>query len=154
VINRAIDAARRIFGRITSYMVYRVALSMDIMFLVVLSTLVVSVILISRRFLPRVPVSMFMVVAGIAASFYYDFAGYSIAIIGPVPGGLPTLSMPRVDWHELRVLLLIAMSCFVIIIAQSAATARVFAIRPRERVDENVDILGLSAVRGGVHESQ
>ena len=37
VINNAIDEARRIFGRVTSYTIYRVALTMDIMFLVVLS---------------------------------------------------------------------------------------------------------------------
>ncbi len=36
VINSAIDEARRIFGRITSYTHYRVALTMDIMFVVVL----------------------------------------------------------------------------------------------------------------------
>ena len=36
VINSAIDEARRIFGRITTYTIYRVALTMDIMFLVVL----------------------------------------------------------------------------------------------------------------------
>jgi H+-transporting ATPase len=39
VINNAIDEARRIFGRITSYTVYRIALTMDIMFVVVLSTI-------------------------------------------------------------------------------------------------------------------
>jgi H+-transporting ATPase len=38
VIDNAIDEARRIFGRITSYTIYRVALTMDIMFLVVMST--------------------------------------------------------------------------------------------------------------------
>jgi magnesium-transporting ATPase (P-type) len=42
VINDAIDEARRIFGRITSYTVYRVALTMDIMFLVVLSTILLG----------------------------------------------------------------------------------------------------------------
>jgi H+-transporting ATPase len=39
VINNAIDEARRIFSRITSYTTYRVALTMDIMFVVVLSTI-------------------------------------------------------------------------------------------------------------------
>jgi H+-transporting ATPase len=39
VINNAIDEARRIFGRITSYTIYRIALTMDIMFVVVLSTI-------------------------------------------------------------------------------------------------------------------
>jgi H+-transporting ATPase len=38
VINSAIDEARRIFGRITSYTLYRIALTIDIMFVVVLST--------------------------------------------------------------------------------------------------------------------
>jgi H+-transporting ATPase len=39
VINNAIDEARRIFGRITSYTIYRVALTMDIMFVVVLASI-------------------------------------------------------------------------------------------------------------------
>nr|WP_255684215.1 MULTISPECIES: plasma-membrane proton-efflux P-type ATPase [unclassified Xanthobacter] len=42
VINSAIDEARRIFGRITTYTIYRVALTMDIMFLVVLSTILLG----------------------------------------------------------------------------------------------------------------
>ncbi|PWJ24095.1 H+-transporting ATPase [Branchiibius hedensis] len=39
VINSAIDEARRIFGRITSYTIYRVALTLTIMFLVVIATI-------------------------------------------------------------------------------------------------------------------
>ena len=39
VINNAIDEARRIFARLTSYTIYRVALTLDIMFLVTLSVL-------------------------------------------------------------------------------------------------------------------
>lgn len=42
VINNAIDEARRIFGRITSYTIYRVALTMDIMVLVVLASILLG----------------------------------------------------------------------------------------------------------------
>lgn len=42
VINSAIDEARRIFGRVNSYTIYRVALTIDIMFLVVLATLILG----------------------------------------------------------------------------------------------------------------
>jgi len=42
VINGAIDEARRIFGRIHSYLIYRVALTIDIMFVVVLSSLLLG----------------------------------------------------------------------------------------------------------------
>lgn len=39
-INNAVDEARRIFGRITSYTIYRVALTLTIMFLVVIATII------------------------------------------------------------------------------------------------------------------
>ncbi|MEI6335090.1 MAG: SulP family inorganic anion transporter [Methylococcaceae bacterium] len=110
-----------------------------------LSLLVVSCILGCRHFLPRFPVPLMVVVAGIAASYSYDFAGHGIVVIGPVPGGLPSFTFPAVSWNEALDVIPIALSCFVIIIAQSAATARVFAVRHHERVDEDADILGLSA---------
>jgi len=110
-----------------------------------ISALVVGGILGFRHFLPRLPVPLFMVMAGIGASYAYDFSGYGVAVIGPVPGGLPSLSFPAVSWNDLLKLLPVALSCFVIIIAQSAATSRVFAVRHHERVDEDDDILGLSA---------
>jgi len=110
-----------------------------------LSALVVSCILGFRHFLPRLPIPLFAVLAGIGASYAYDFAGHGIAVIGPVPGGLPSLAFPTVNRDELLKLVPIALSCFVIIIAQSAATSRVFAVRHHERVDEDADILGLSA---------
>ncbi|MCB0934284.1 MAG: plasma-membrane proton-efflux P-type ATPase [Mycobacterium sp.] len=42
VINNAIDEARRIFGRITSYTLYRVALTIDLMFLVVIASIMLG----------------------------------------------------------------------------------------------------------------
>jgi SulP family sulfate permease len=111
---------------------------------VAISAVVVGCILVFRRFLPRVPVPMFAVIASIAASFAWDFAGHGIAIVGPIPGGLPSFGLPSVSWPEVLNLLPIAASCFVIIIAQSAAASRIFAARYHERVDEDADILGLS----------
>jgi sulfate permease, SulP family len=111
----------------------------------VLSALVAGSILIGHRVVPRFPMSLIAVVGTIAASAAFGFAERGIAIIGPVPGGLPTIGWPEVTVREAYELLPVAASCFVVIIAQSAATARVFALRYRERVDEDADILGLSA---------
>jgi high affinity sulfate transporter 1 len=110
-----------------------------------LSVLVAGAILVGRRIVPRVPIALIVVLGTIAASAAFDFAARGIAIVGPVPGGLPAIALPDVTWREALALLPVAASCFVMIIAQSAATARVFALRHRERIDENADILGLSA---------
>jgi sulfate permease, SulP family len=110
-----------------------------------LSTLVAGSILLGQRIAPRLPVSLVAVLATIAASAAFGFAEHGIAVIGPIPGGLPSIALPDVTWREILTLLPVAGACFVMIIAQSAATARVFAIPNRERVDEDADILGLSA---------
>ncbi|PCE25363.1 sodium-independent anion transporter [Paraburkholderia acidicola] len=109
-----------------------------------ISLLVVICILISKRYAPRLPVSLFAVIAGIAASYLYGFAGHGISVIGPVAGGLPSLHLPFVSWRETLDLLPVAASCFAMIIAQSAAAGRVFAERYHETVDENADILGIA----------
>jgi high affinity sulfate transporter 1 len=110
-----------------------------------LAALVAGSILLGQRLAPSVPLSFLAVVGAIAASAAFHFAERGIAVIGPVPGGLPPLGLPDVSWSDVLALLPVAASCFVMIIAQSAATSRVFAQRYNESVDENADILGLSA---------
>ncbi len=110
-----------------------------------LSTLVTGSILLGNRVVPRLPISLLAVVGSIAASVAFRFAERGIAVIGPVAGGLPAIGLPDVTWSETLALLPVAASCFVVIIAQSAATSHVFAVRSRERVDEDADILGLAA---------
>ena len=109
------------------------------------SAVVVGVLLLFRRFAPRVP-GPFLVVAGaIAASAVWNFSGRGITIIGPVAGGLPHLGFPAVSWSDLSPLMRISASCCIMIITQSAATARVYAERHRQQLDANADLAGLSA---------
>jgi high affinity sulfate transporter 1 len=110
-----------------------------------LSATVSGGILLGNRFAPRWPLSLFAVAASIAASTAFHFGAHGIAVIGPVSGGLPPIKIPHVTWSELLSLLPVSASCFVMIIAQSAATSRAFAARYRESVDADADILGLSA---------
>jgi sulfate permease, SulP family len=110
-----------------------------------LSMFVVASILLGRRFVPRFPVSLVVVVGAIVASAWLHLSEHGIAVIGPVPGGLPSLKLPDVGWRETLDLLPVAASCFVMILAQSAATSRVYATIFKERVDEDADILGVAA---------
>lgn len=110
-----------------------------------ISALVVAAILGFRAYKPAWPVPLAIVVASIAASDLGNFAGHGIAVIGPIASGLPTLHLPHFGWRELAQLLTIAVSCFAVIIAQSAATSRTYAQRYGERVDENANLLGLAA---------
>jgi sulfate permease, SulP family len=108
-----------------------------------ISAVVVIGVFATYRFAPKVPGSLIAVVAIVAASETWDFAGHGIAVIGPVAGGLPHLGLPQI--HNILHLVVIAGSCFVMIVAQSAATARFYAWRHQQQLDDNADLVGLSA---------
>jgi SulP family sulfate permease len=109
------------------------------------SAVVVAALLMFRRFLPRAPGALVAVAGAIAASALWNFSGHGIEIIGPVEGGLPHFALPHIAWRDLLPLLSVAASCAVMIITQSAATARAYAARHRQLLDENADLAGLSA---------
>jgi MFS superfamily sulfate permease-like transporter len=71
-----------------------------------------------------------------------------IAVIGPVAAGLPGFRLPQMAWKDLEPLIPVAASCFVVIVTQSAATARTYALSHRESLDENADLAGLAAANG------
>jgi SulP family sulfate permease len=118
-----------------------------------LSVIIVASILLGRRLKPQFPGSLVVVVSTIAASAWLDLAGKGFSVVGPVPSGLPSLRFPDVSLGDAVAVLPVALACFVMIIAQSAATARVFAIRHEDRVDENADILGLAAANAAAAAS-
>ncbi|MGA7885486.1 MAG: SulP family inorganic anion transporter [Acidobacteriaceae bacterium] len=98
-----------------------------------------------RRFVPKVPGALAAVVAVTAASAIWHFSAHGVAIIGPVLGGLPRPGLHLLPWKEIPPLIPIAGSCAIMIVTQSAATARAYALRHHEQLSENQDLVGLSA---------
>jgi sulfate permease, SulP family len=110
-----------------------------------ISVAVVVCIILFRRFAPKLPGPLFVVGGAVAASAFFHWAQRGVTILGPVPGGLPHLGLHDLAWRDVEVLLPIAGSCFVMIVAQSAATARIYATRHHQQPDENTDLVGLAA---------
>lgn len=111
----------------------------------IISALVVTIILLFKHFRPRWPVALAAVVFGIGASIAWDFSGRGIDVIGSLSIGAPHLQLFHIGWFQALDLLQVAASCFVVIMAQSAATSRAFAERYGDQVDQNADLLGLAA---------
>jgi high affinity sulfate transporter 1 len=109
-----------------------------------LSAAVLAIIVGCKRLSPRAPGALIAVIGAIAASAFLGFAQHGIGVIGEVPGGMPSLTIPPIRLNDLNQVLATAASCFIVIIAQSAATARAYANRYNERGDDNLDIVGLA----------
>lgn len=93
----------------------------------------------------KIPGAVIAVILSIVLSNVLDASSQGVAVIGPVQGGLPPFGLPQgLDLSDIPAVMGVALSCFFLIIAQSAATSRSFAMKHSERVDINRDILGLA----------
>jgi sulfate permease, SulP family len=108
------------------------------------SASVLAVLIIFERWVKAIPGGLVAVVGAIVASWALDLQAHGVTILGPVPSGLPSIGLPSgVSWHDAALLLPAAVSMFLVILAQSAATSRAYAVKYNERFTENTDLVGL-----------
>ena len=106
---------------------------------------VLAIVLAARRVARWIPGALIAVILAIIVSRAADLAGHGTAVVGHVPSGLPHLGLPALSWHDAVALLGAAVSMFVVILAQSAATSRAYAAKYEEPFSEATDLVGLGA---------
>jgi sulfate permease, SulP family len=121
-----------------------------------LSTLAVSAFVLVTilgldRVNKKIPGALIAVVVAIAASYFLDLAAHGVTVLGTVPGGLPTLGLPTavMTLDNVAALLPTVISLVIVILAQSAATSRAYAMKYADSFDENVDLIGLGSANLG-----
>ena len=117
----------------------------------VISVVVLAIVIGARRIDRRMPGALIAVLAGMLAGYAGNLPAHGVALLGPVPGGLPQFGLPQanLNWEVLQDLLGIAFAMFIVILAQSAATSRAYATRYGEDFSEDVDLVGLSIANVG-----
>jgi MFS superfamily sulfate permease-like transporter len=93
---------------------------------------------------PRLPGALLAVIGMTVASALFRWSDRGIGVVGALPSGLPRLGLPDVNWTDITLVLPIAFSCFIVTLAQSAATSRAYALRYRDNFSQNVDLVSLS----------
>jgi sulfate permease, SulP family len=110
---------------------------------VAVSASVVVLVVGFRLITRRIPGALVAVVGAIAVSRLVHLDRHGVAVLGAVPPGLPALHLPTVSAHAAAGLIGTSAGIFVVILAQSSATARAYAAKYDETFDENVDLVGL-----------
>ncbi len=106
---------------------------------------VIVIVLAARRITRKIPGPLIAVITAISVSRAVDMADRGVTVVGPVPRGLPHLGLPALGLHDDAALLGAAASMFVVILAQSAATSRAYAVKYEEPFSEHTDLVGLGA---------
>jgi high affinity sulfate transporter 1 len=112
-----------------------------------------GVILGVRFAAPAVPGALVLVTGGLIASSLFDLGAHGVALVGEVPRGLPTPTLPDVQLvgNHLSTIGIASVALLLIGFSQTAGDARAFATRHRYRIDVNQESVaqGMANVGAG-----
>ena len=111
-----------------------------------------AVILGFRRWAPRIPGVLIAVACATILVWLFDLSAKAgIAVIGPLPQGLPSFQIPSFTWAEFGELCAAAVAIALVSFADMSTLSRTFAHRTGSTVNSNQEIiaLGIANVAAG-----
>jgi high affinity sulfate transporter 1 len=114
----------------------------------------IVVILVLRRLWRAVPGVAVAVVVGIAAVAIFDLEAEGVQVVGVLPEGLPTLSLPAVDLADLGALFSGALGIALVAVADTTVLSQSLAAQRDERVDPDQELraLGVANLASGLFQ--
>ena len=112
-------------------------------FAVGIGTLVVILLLQKSKRLPGILIA---VVAATAIVGTLDLGALSgVAVLGPLPQGLPGFAIPWIDYSDIVPVLIGAAAIALVSFADTSVFSRAYAARKGEQIDPNQEMVGLGA---------
>ena len=104
-----------------------------------------AALFLARRFLPRWPAALVALVASAIAVALLKLDSQGVAILGPVPAGLPPLRWPTVPLEHLPSLVASAAGLALVLFSSGVLTARSFAAKNRYEIDVDREFAAFGA---------
>lgn len=104
---------------------------------------VLALTLLAEKLNPRLPGALVAMALATAATIAFGLERKGVAVLGVLPGGIPTPAVPSLSFDSLRELVPLALILALIVMMQTAAVSRSFA-RDGADINVNRDYLGLA----------
>ena len=103
----------------------------------------------------KIPAALTVVILGILAAWGLDLEANGMSVVGIIPEGLPSFSIPKVDNEVLADLLPIAMTLALVAFMEAYSVAKAVEEKHDYKIDANQELkaLGLSNIIGSVFQS-
>ncbi|GAB3260482.1 sulfate permease [Nocardioides dilutus] len=110
-----------------------------------LATAVLTLLLVGSHLMPRSPMPLVGMLVAAATVAVFDLESRGVAVVGQIPAGLPTPSLPSVSASDVGALLLPAVGVAIVAYSDNVLDARLFAARNGYAIDGNQELLALGA---------
>ena len=98
-----------------------------------------------HRYAPRWPGPLIVMLGAAAIVQLVGLTGHGILVVGEIPQGLPELQIPQVGSVDLWRLLPAAVGVAIVAYSDNVLEGRAFALRHRQRIDANQELLALGS---------
>jgi sulfate permease, SulP family len=117
-----------------------------------LGTCVLVFLFAAQRWFPQLPAPLIAVLLATIAVVVWQLDTLGVAVVGPIPAGLPSPVWPRASWPEVQALLPAALGIALVGYSDNVLTARAFASRNGYRIvpDRELLALGLCNLSNGL----
>jgi SulP family sulfate permease len=105
-----------------------------------------ALILGARRVHKLIPGPLLAVLFGILVVWLANLEGAGVNIVGNVPGGLPSFTLPSFDWDQWQALLPTALAIALVSFMESIAVAKAIQNKHKDyKIDPNQELLALGS---------
>ena len=104
-----------------------------------------ALLVLGHRFLKRFPISLAVIAAGILAGDLFNLQGRGVSTIGEIPSGFAVPDISGVTFRDVRLLLPLALACFILGFVEGIGAARTLALKHGYRVDVQREFLAMGA---------
>ena len=111
----------------------------------VIGVLAIAVLVLGRRYRPRFPTPLLVVILATAAVPLFGLEVLGVAVLGEVPGGLPRPILPTAPLETVVALLPGAVIIALLSYLEGISVARAVAARTRDRIDPDQELLASGA---------
>ena len=115
----------------------------------VIAAAVLAFLFTARAWWPRLPGPLVAVLLSTAACAVFGLGHHGAAIVGAIPPGLPRPGIPALSAHDVRELILPALSVLMVAFSDDVLTGRAFE-RDGGVIDANAELLALGVSNAGV----
>jgi high affinity sulfate transporter 1 len=114
----------------------------------------VVLIVVLRKMSRAIPGTLIVVIVGIVGALAFGLARRGVPLVGDLGRGIPSPALPDIGWDTARTLIGASVGIAFVAFADTSVMSRTMALRRREHVDANHELvaLGLTNIASGLFQ--
>lgn len=107
----------------------------------ILGAVSLAVLIVSKKLIPKFPMSVFIMAAGVILTLFADIDKYGVALLSPIEPGLPAWKLPEFTTESITEIITTSLTAAAVIMTETLLASNNFANKNNYKINDNREIL-------------